>query len=748
MKRRRRAKNGHDYSVLEPRQLLATTGLPQFDGDASIDTGLIVNADFDQNEVADATAERVLISDVPGWSQTAGASDTISLVGFNDSPRGTGFHLDAQADVLESISQDVAVVEDQLYTLAFDLLGRPVGDTADASTNDVRILWDGEQVGIFSGITDFWQTFTVTVRGTDAETSRLEIQEVDGVGNDGVGAMLDNLRLVPVSNQAVENGSFEDNESGTVSQDDVPGWSVSADEDERLADIQTGTASDGSQFVNLDRQSDNSDILFTDITTENGGIYFVSFDLRSESGVVGEDEEVRVRWNDEWVGTYRGNSDWQSFGFTVRADSDLTRLVFREPGGEFTGDGDGPLLDNVTITKVVPSLSVSVGDTTEFEFTENDGQLELGSGITAINSTVSDAITGFTVSLPASADSATEILRVDGLDSFVESEDGTLTFEADLNSDEFLTVLQTLTYENTSDNPVAGTRSIAIQVSSGSVTSPSANLTVNVTPVNDVPVITDIADGMASVDQLFNVQATATDAEDETITWSVTAAGSAILDGDVEPTIDSGGTISWTPAREGAAVFTVRATDATGDFSETQFSVTATEQTFLDTGNVIVNSGTDLPLFDSTAATDDAIGETLADFEAQTITGEAFNSIEPGVGRIYAVLAHWCPFCNDELPEIVEWLGDTDLGDDVEFVAAAVSVDPDDETYPPSQWFSDAGYDGTIIVDNTQAKLMDLLGTDRFPFLVGVDSSGEVVYRSQGLSTQAQFDAALAAVRS
>jgi len=747
MNRRRRRNKKHDYSVLEPRQLLATTGLSQFDGDASIDTGLIVNGSFDSNDIPDQTSQRVAITDVPGWNQTTGASETVSLVGFDDSPRGTGFHLDDQAGILESIYQDVDTESGQLYTLAFDLLGRPVDDTAADDSNDVRVLWDGVEVGTFRGITDFWQTFTVDVTGGTDDLTRLELEEVAGSGNDGIGAMLDNLRLVPVTNQTLENGSFEDNESGTIEQDNVPGWSVIADEGQRDLDVQNGGGSDGSRFVNLDLRTDNSDILFTSVPTEAGGVYFVSFDLRSESGIVGEDEEVRIRWNDTWVGTYRGTDDWQGHGFTVRAESDSTRLVFREPGNAFTGDGDGPQLDNVRITRVVPTISVSLNDTSAFEFTENGSAIDLGARIDSINSTVSDAVSSITVSLPAGAD-ASEVLRVQSDGSTLSSNNGVLTIDGNRTAAQFLSVLQTLEYANTSDNPTTGSRPVSIQVNEANTSSPAATLTVNVTAENDAPEVNAIADTTAVVGDVFTLQAVGTDAENDALSWTVSASGTAVENGDPQPTIDANGNISFSPQRAGEATLTVRATDEDTLFDEQSFTVTVTAtETIIDVGPVLVNSGSDLPLFDSSAATDPAIGQTIANFEARTITDGTFNSIEPGVARIYSVLAHWCPFCQQELPEIVEWLEDTDLGSDVEFVAAAVSIDPSRDNYPPAEWFERENFDETIIVDNPAARLMDIFGTQSFPFLVAVDANGEVVDRFSGISTRAQLDAALAAIR-
>ena len=740
------------YGLLERRQLLAVTGLAQFDGDNTINTGLIANGDFDANAVAEASSEHVLLTGIDGWSQSTGASETVSLVGFDAAARGTALHLDFDANAVESVFQDIDTESDQVYTLAFDLLGREVDATADATTNEIRVNWDGQEVGRFKGIS-LWQTFVVDVTGSSSDLTRLEIQEIDGAGNDGIGPIIDNIRLVPVTGVTVENGSFEDNASGTVAQDDLPGWSVVADASNESVEILDGSASDGTRFLNLDRSGDRSDILFTNVATESGGVYFISFDMRSESGDVSTDEEIRVRWNDQWAGTYRADSDWQNYGITVRADSDSTRLVFREAGDGFTGDGSGPLLDNVRIMQVNPALSFSLADTLSFDVQENAvDQRIIADSLLAINSSINEAtLTQATVSLDSSADLSTESLSVtiveDGSTTTQESENGVLTVTGERTISEYLTILRSLAYSNTSDNPSTDAREITVTVSSGSVTSPPATFTVNMVPVNDAPSIESIENTVAVVDDPFSIQANATDPEAETITWTVSATGTAVESGDSLPTIDNSGLLQWTPARVGTAEFTVRATDASGAFDETQFTVTTSLSQPLDTGTVVVNAGSALPLYDSGAATDAAVGQTIADFEAQTINGETFNSFEPGVARIYGMFAHWCPACNAELPEVSQWLLENDLGDDIEFVAAAVEVDSTRANYPPSTWFSDNGFTGTIIVDNPQSRIMELMGTQSFPFLVAVDANGRVVERIPGITTEAQLDSVLQQLR-
>jgi thiol-disulfide isomerase/thioredoxin len=344
-------------------------------------------------------------------------------------------------------------------------------------------------------------------------------------------------------------------------------------------------------------------------------------------------------------------------------------------------------------------------------------------------------------------ESVTAVVTTNGITATERSENGTLSITGSRTTQEYLNILQTLQYENTSDNPTSGSRAITIQVNAGDSSSSSSTLTVNVTPVNDAPVVAGIADSTALVEEEFSVLATATDPEDDGLTWTVTATGDAILSTDAQPTVDDDGNVSWTPARAGDAVLTVRATDSGGLFDEQTFEVSVTgESVTLDTGTILVNSGTDLPAFDSTALVDPAIGQTIANFEAQTIDGGTFNSFEQGTPRIYSMLAHWCSFCNAELPEIVSWMAETDLGD-VEFVAGAVAVRSTEANYPPSDWLNDAGFNGTVIVDNEAAKLMSIMGTSSFPFLVAVDASGTVVERFSGQSTRAQLDAALAAVQ-
>ena len=78
-----------------------------------------------------------------------------------------------------------------------------------------------------------------------------------------------------------------------------------------------------------------------------------------------------------------------------------------------------------------------------------------------------------------------------------------------------------------------------MRVFSGGETPAQDNLTVNVTAVPDAPVVASITNTSATVGQEFTTQATATDPENDTLTWTVSATGTAIEADDAVKVLNS-----------------------------------------------------------------------------------------------------------------------------------------------------------------------------------------------------------------
>ena len=102
--------------------------------------------------------------------------------------------------------------------------------------------------------------------------------------------------------------------------------------------------------------------------------------------------------------------------------------------------------------------------------------------------------------------------------------------------------------------------------------------------------------------------------------------------------------------------------------------------------NSVEVAGDPLPQFsDSTA--DTAIGMT-----APTLTGKGFtgNTIVtgPGAPTLLVFLAHWCQYCQREVPLLVQWNRDGLVPSGLDVVAITTSSDPASPNFPPSEWLA------------------------------------------------------------
>jgi len=143
---------------------------------------------------------------------------------------------------------------------------------------------------------------------------------------------------------------------------------------------------------------------------------------------------------------------------------------------------------------------------------------------------------------------------------------------------------------------------------------------------------------------------------------------------------------------------------------------------------------------------DPMIGQAAPVVTAQDLaTGEP-RELTPGTPRVIGFFAHWCPHCQAELPELVDWLGDVGLPDGVEFVAVSTVADPERDNYPASAWFNAEGWPGTVIVDDADVTLLQAFGFGGFPAFIAIDAEGTVVDRITGNVGTAGFDRLAAAL--
>lgn len=129
------------------------------------------------------------------------------------------------------------------------------------------------------------------------------------------------------------------------------------------------------------------------------------------------------------------------------------------------------------------------------------------------------------------------------------------------------------------------------------------------------------------------------------------------------------------------------------------------------------------------------VGQDIAfGWDAPTVTGSDWRgnpvTIDPADGRpkVIVFLAHWCPHCQAEVPQIQAWLNQTGGNPDVDLYGVATSINRSRPNWPPSDWLEREGWTSPTIMDQNN-RGSTAYGLSAFPYWVAVNAEGKVVYR-------------------
>lgn len=139
-----------------------------------------------------------------------------------------------------------------------------------------------------------------------------------------------------------------------------------------------------------------------------------------------------------------------------------------------------------------------------------------------------------------------------------------------------------------------------------------------------------------------------------------------------------------------------------------------------------------LPRF-SNEGPDAALGLTLSDVEGPDAYTEAELTIDPadGTKRVWMVWAHWCPYCQDELPALNAWWPEASgTYPNAEFVTVTTSMDPS-RGNPLEPYLDSSQFTFPVVVD-ADTKIAAQFGVNAFPFWMVTDGDGTVLFRTAG----------------
>ena len=161
--------------------------------------------------------------------------------------------------------------------------------------------------------------------------------------------------------------------------------------------------------------------------------------------------------------------------------------------------------------------------------------------------------------------------------------------------------------------------------------------------------------------------------------------------------------------------------------------------------NVVV-VGDPLPKFGDGA--DSAIGMTAPVLEGFGFLGNEVTTT-PGTPMLLVFLAHWCPFCQKEVPVLVNWNSSGTVPDNLDVIAITTGTDEAQPNFPPSVWLANEKWPELwpVLVDNKDQTASNAFGLAGYPFMTLIGSDGKVLWRNSGeISAEALTEAVNAAL--
>ena len=118
-------------------------------------------------------------------------------------------------------------------------------------------------------------------------------------------------------------------------------------------------------------------------------------------------------------------------------------------------------------------------------------------------------------------------------------------------------------------------------------------------------------------------------------------------------------------------------------------------------------------------------------FSGPNENSEIVSLEKNGNAKVLLFLAHWCGYCQKEVPAVQEYIDLIGIPDGVEIIAVATSIDRARDNYPPHDWLKEEGWSEAQIYDLDRA-IGTAYALNAFPYWVFLDKELNVVARRTG----------------
>lgn len=144
----------------------------------------------------------------------------------------------------------------------------------------------------------------------------------------------------------------------------------------------------------------------------------------------------------------------------------------------------------------------------------------------------------------------------------------------------------------------------------------------------------------------------------------------------------------------------------------------------------------------SDGGADAAVGMTAPVLEGFGFLGNEVTTT-PGNPMLLVFLAHWCPFCQKEVPVLVNWSKSGLVPESLDVIGIATGTDETSPNFPPSVWLANENWPELwpVLVDSKDQTAANAFGLAGYPFMTLIDADGKVLWRNSGeISAEALTD--------
>ena len=426
-----------------------------------------------------------------GITDSATATVTVTVSPVNDTPSVINGPISTNEDTAKSEAFTTWTTDADGNDLTFTVVSQPSnGTVSQAST----------------GSAGFSYTPSANFTGTDAFTFKANDGTVDS-STATVTVTVAAVNDVPVVSGAGATLAYTENASATT-----------IDPNFTLSDVDSDTLN-GATVTISENYISGEDVLGFGIQATIPGV--LNWD--ASTGVM------------TWDGTttkalYERTLESMTYQNTSDNPSTLPRTITYQVNDGSSANNLSSVVTNTVTVAAVNDVPVVSGTGATLAYTENASATVIDSSLT-LSDVDSNNLTGATVTISGNFQSGGEDVLAftaangSGITGSFNNSTGVLTLSGTTTKALYEQTLESVTYQNTSDNPSTSARTITWQVNDGSNAnnlSSAVTSTVTVAAVNDVPVITSASSQNVAENTTAVMTVTATDAENNNVAYSLT----------------------------------------------------------------------------------------------------------------------------------------------------------------------------------------------------------------------------------